>query len=597
MKHVVTLTPELRNDFLKYRTMYGPVKASEMVGISRSTGYRIWREFTETVAQIKEEEPPPKDFEELDKVAKRGVEQFRFFCTEYLNLYTAPWWDEVVAALGKFNSTDREDATSFRRVMITTHPGAGKTTLLLAYLTWRITRARALGDTGFSATYGMRTERQAQRGMRFVQTQFTTNKKLIQAYGKFKGATGDEGELTWTRSQIVVLGMSSQKEATFAVLGTGQSVSGLRPFLAIWDDVVDEHNCSPTQTEELLQFWDGVAEHRVEPGGVLAICGVYWSPKDLLHILAKRMFVEENGTETKVWTQYKFRAHYDDRCPGEGKHTQYNPATGEGCLLNPQRWSFRQIDLYRQQNPRLFAMQYQQEDVDGTDTLVKYEWLAGGAGKDGIRYPGCYDYTRSLWQLPTNYSFLAATLDPSPTKFAASFAFAVDDVGGRDYILDLERRRMRPDEYVVHIENWTERLRELNSEFSFWIIERTGAAYLVDTEAFQRLQRRLKLNIIFHETRRNKQDPRYGVWGAIPQAFEHGRVSIPFARVADRLRMDIFREELCSYPYGTTDDTVMAFWFLTLHRATISSVKRGRARRRDVPSWVKELDYGLLARS
>lgn len=584
------LTPEQKSQYLVLRATYGSSEAARRTGIARSTGQLIFNEHAKGVQEAEAADPDPKTWDELDEDARRGVEEFLFFAEHYLGLWTAPWWLEVVAHLGGLSDTDRVDTESFRRVLLTVHPGAGKSTMLLAYILWRIVRARSLGDLDFAATYGMRTERQARRGMRFMQGQMTANTKLIQAFGRFKPGGKDAGEHTWSTSQIIVAGMRPGKEATFAVFGAGQSISGVRPFLAIWDDIVDEKNCGVEATEDLLGWWDGTAEHRVEPGGVIGVCGVYWTPGDILHKLAARVYIEEDGTETVIWKHFKFRAHYEDRCPGDGTHPQYDPRTSEGCLLNPTRWSFRNLDVFRQSNPENFAFQYQQEETTGSDTLVDKLWLYGGIDATTKEsFPGCVNRDRSVWEMPKRYDFLVATLDPSPTKYAAAHALAYDGERKMTYVLDVHRARMKPAEYIPFIKTWTEKLRELDPRFNTWIIERSGAIYLVDTPEFQALQTAMGVTIIFHETRTNKSHPDYGVWGAMQPEFRHGRVDLPYRTAQDKERMVQFEKELKLYPFSLTDDTVMAYWFFTLHRQTVSALRTGITKRKGVPEWVAKL--------
>ncbi len=593
------ISPEQRDKYLVLRATYGPSEAARRTGIARSTGQLIFNEFAKGVEEQEAADPDPKTWDELDADAQRGVDDFLFFAEHYLSLWTAPWWLEVVDHLGGLSDTDKADTTEedCRQVLLTVHPGAGKSTMLLAYILWRINRARCLGDLDFSATYGMRTERQAARGMRFMQGQMTANAKLIQAYGRYKPNAKDAGEHTWSRTQIVVAGMRPGKEATFIILGAGQSISGIRPFLSIWDDIVDEKNCGVEATEELMLWWDGTAEHRVEPGGVIAVCGVYWSPNDLLHKLAARMYVEADGSETHMWKQFKFRAHYEDRCPGDGTHPQYDPRTTGGCLLNPDRWGFRRIDMFRQANPENFAFQYQQEETSGTDVLVDKLWLYGGIDTtNNESFPGCVNRTRSLWELPKKYDFLCATLDPSPSKYAAAIAYAYDGNIKKTYVLDVHRAKMRPAEYVPFIREWTLRLRELDPRFNTWIIERSGAIYLVDTPEFQLLQTELGITMIFHETRVNKSHPDYGVWGALQPEFKHGRTDIPHRTAQDKERMQQFETELKTYPYSRTDDTVMSYWFFTLHRANVQAMLHGPIKKRGVPGWVQDMKPGPWTR-
>lgn len=591
------ISAELERKYLRLRGRVGPSQAARECGIARTSGDNIWKRhnampLTEWETAQAQVAPEPRTYEELDAEGRRAMDDFIFFCENDLHLWTRPFWLEVASHLSGMDS--EIDPAAFNRVMLTFHPGAGKSTMLLAYILWRILRSRAYGHTKFSAIYVMRTETQSKRGLRQVKD-WAEEDRIIDRYGRIKPTSADKEE-TWTKKEIVVAGMGGGKEPTLAVYGAGQSISGIRPHLGVVDDLVDEHNCDPVATEDLIFWWNMVLEPRIEPGGVLAVAGTYWTSVDLYHILAGRKYVEEDGTETTIWKHYKFKAHAEDRCPGDGTHPMYDPRTGEGCLLNPQRWSYRALMVFKQNDPDMFEMQYQQSDVAGLDVLCAKPWWFGGASDSGELFPGVVNRSRSAWEWPDQYDIVVATLDPSPTKYAAHAVLAYSTANGRTYLLDLVRRRIRPSEYRDLVREQTLRIRQTHPDFNTWVIERSGAVYLVETDEFQDLVRELGIQIIFHETNVNKSHPQFGVWGALQPEFKYGRLDVPYRTPEDRITFGHLEREALKYPFSGTDDTVMCLWFFFLHKSSFVAAKRGPTLRKDVPSWVRNLSLSNFRR-
>lgn len=583
----VPLTPEQRRRYLDLRRELGPVKAAEEMGIARSTGNHIWKDFLKGPA----DSPAAKLYDDMSREAKRAVNDFVYFAEEYLGLWTAPFWVQIATHLSE--ETTNPDPESFNLTLLTFHPGAGKTTILLAYMLWRVVRARALGDFGFAATFGSLTAAQTQRAGRQLRTWMRSDKS-IRAFGRFKPEGSEDA--TWKGTQMVLAGMDPGKEATIALWSQGASISGVRPHLAIWDDLVDETNYDPINTDKLVEWWDGVAGKRVEPGGTICVSGVYWSPQDLYHELKEREFHNDDGTVVKKWRHFRFQAHNDELCPGDGTHPVYDPVSQTGCLLNPKRWSYRQLMGHKSDNEDLWQLQYQQNDLASINVLVPRIWWFGGRTTDGETFPGCVNKERSTWEWPAHYDLTVASLDPSPTAFIGAGIWDYSSRTGKHCVIDIERRRMSPAEYPGFIEAWTEAIRRDRPHFEHWIIERTGAVYLLGNEAIMAKFRQLGIQLIAHETNRNKADPRFGVQGLIQPEAKFGRLDIPYKTPEDRFRMLPLEREMLNYQtnlsmqrrqVGTTD-CVMQTWFYLLHRPYLVA-SLTRAINRWAPGWVKTM--------
>lgn len=579
------LTEDEQRRYLEYRATYGPSKAATDAipgrQIARTTGDAIYKKFL----RGPKDNPAPKVYKDLDPRAKKAVNDFRFFCEHYLELQTSKVWAAIADYLGGEETAG--DDMAFRRTLMTFHPGFGKTTLLLAFVLWMVVRARALGNLRFAVTWGSKTEPQTSRAGRQLRS-WMARESLIKAFGRFK--PGTEESATWSTRAMVVAGMSPEKEATIALWSWGESISGVRPHLAIWDDIVDDTNCDPESTEEVAQRWDSVAGRRVEPGGTMCVAGVYWAGGDFYHVLKDRVFLEDDGTERLLWRHFRFPAHNEATCPGDGTHPEYDPAANTGCLLNPARWSYRALMIQRADSEDVWELQYQQNDLANVSVLVPRIWWFGGRTQNGAVFPGCVNRNRSCWEWPARSDLTVACLDPSPTAFIGAGIWDWDKVTGVSTLIDVERRRMSPAEYPGFIEAWTLAIRETRPRFEHWVIERTGAVYLLDNEPLMAKFRQLGIQLIAHETRTNKAHADFGVKGLIQPEAKFGRLDIPYRTAADRLRVAQYEREMLSYTgvKDRFDDTVMMTWFYLHHRAYLVA-SLTRAVSRWAPGWVKTM--------
>lgn len=587
--------PIVRQRYFELRDQgFSRRRACEMCGISEGTG-KAWDSKKDTfpeglLVEGTDTTPAPKLAHELDADAKRALEDFPFFCKHYLDLFAPAFWVEIARVITQDPTCDSAQEHLARlhphlrglskpllpphmadneilQLLLIVHPGVGKTTLILAFILWRILQERSKGNREFSVTYGQKTDRLARRGLRQVKD-WVVRPGLIAAFGRVQPEADDENTM-WTKTEIAVAGMGGGKEATIAVWAVGASIRGTRPHLAVWDDPIDSDDAPPDKTKEIAEWWDDNAARRVEPGGALIVVGNYVSPNDFYHLLAGRKYTFDEGeeiSEEAAWHVVKYPAHDDLRCPCDGTH----PAYPVGCLLWPERWSFKQLERIRQDDPDKFQVQYQLTDEGTSEILVPEIWLKGGVGENGELLPGCLDEDRALWDKPKlrlpNETLVIGTLDPSPTKFAAVELWVWDNPF--HHLVALERRRMRSPEYPVLIAEWTQRARDMFGHFDAWIVEKTGSQYLHTTKEMEVLWSFLGVTVIPHETQRNKKDADYGVWG-FRNEFRLGRIRLPWAPGPTREEMRHFVEEHKTYPYGATDDTVMADWFYHLHRGKV----------------------------
>ena len=168
-----------------------------------------------------------------------------------------------------------------------------------------------------------------------------------------------------------------------------------------------------------------MAEKRLEPGGLLVLAGQRLSPEDIYrHCLDKKVGASQEvshdecceAEDGKKYHHIIFRAHYEDRCTGEHESVDYYP---RGCLLDPYRLPWRELESEMENSASNFQQIYQQEDIDPSQTLVNPFWIKGGIHPDtGEVFPGCWDKERTMWELPDlSLPYVSyMTVDPSPTK-------------------------------------------------------------------------------------------------------------------------------------------------------------------------------------
>jgi hypothetical protein len=99
---------------------------------------------------------------------------------------------------------------------------------------------------------------------------------------------------------------------------------------------------------------------------------------------------------------------------------------------------------------------------------------------------------------------------------------------------------------------------------------------------------RRNIEIIGHNTHRNKSDPDFGV-ESIREHYKFGRKRLPYKRDSDGFICSMkLINELTTYPHGKTDDCVMADWFgeWNLPRIYSPQEAEGRSWR---PSWAADI--------
>jgi hypothetical protein len=389
----------------------------------------------------------PKAYDDLCPEAKRALEDFPYFRRRYFGRVDTPWQAEGGEELVRLLESDQKEY-----VVMNMPPSSGKTTLLHDLTCWIICRNRGIRILTGSATMSlakrnlMRVRRSLERvtiepGNEILIARGQASEPestLALDYGRFKPLDKE----MWTTEAFIVMqheemGGISEKEPTLSAYGMDSGFIGGRFDGCFWDDLVDPRKVRSAEMREAMEdWWQDVAETRLEPAGMLALIGQRLAPDDLyrfsldmrqpLEDEAEDYFdelSEEEKNELRHDKKYKhlcYMAHYEDRC-SEGSHKRNAKPYPEGCLLDPRRISWRDISNLMSNRGERFSVVYQQQDIALDDVLVQKEWVYGTGGS-----PGCIDKDRDRWEIPRNSRgellnandcIVVATADPSPTQY------------------------------------------------------------------------------------------------------------------------------------------------------------------------------------
>jgi hypothetical protein len=536
----------------------------------------------------------------LSAEASRALEDFGLFQRRYFGRIATPWQEEAAHRIVELIDTpDKEFA------VVNAPPGSGKSTTFTldipAFVTCRNRAVRGLIGSkveGSAQKYVLRLRRAFERTVP-VQAESEDRDRglavdavatLADDFGRFKPEKSD----LWSAQGFVVEQpggvMIDEKEPTWSAFGMDSGFLGMRYDLVIWDDLVDRLVMRTAEGREKQQeWWDDIAEKRLEPGGLLVLQGQRMGPDDLYrYALDKRVRPDDDdpdedtgvaGEGAPKYHHIVFKAHNDERCRGRDTHRRDAPYYPDGCLLDPRRLPWRELRS-EMSNPRNnFQVIYQQEDVDPANVLVDPLWVRGGVDpKTGEVFAGCMDRDRGECEVPHGlFGQLVsyATADPSPTRFWSVqwwVCRVVDGMPQERYLLDHIRQQMDAPSFLDWreserrftgvMEDWQQRSVDLGMPIGTWIVEANAAQrFMLQYEHVRRWQARWRVDIRPHQTGRNKSDPEFGVQ-TIGPIFKYGLVRLPMrSGTAGALGSLKLIEEVTHWPEWSTDDTVMAMWF------------------------------------
>jgi hypothetical protein len=602
---------EKKNRYIALRAAnHNITEAAKAAGVSRdwASDYERGRRRREGALYYAEQEelkqPAAKTADKLSPDAQRALEDFSFFRHRYFGRRSVPWQEQAAHKMVELLAAPEE---SF--LVVNVPPGGGKSTAATDFVLWVLCRERAT-----RVLYGSRTETQATMYTRRIRAALERTDKVRASSGDIKRGLASDAEAVllsdfgrfkpqnpdlWRSERFVISQpgevVADDKEASVAAFGMDSGVLGGRYDLNIWDDLVDSKNLRTAESREKLQnFWESIAETRVEPGGLVALVGQRLDADDLY-----RYALDLAGGDVEVSTledhiggdpeqeyprkyhHIKFQAHDDGRCQSRLANPDHaldaRPWTGGddgGCLLDPKRLSWKKLQPMMLHRAERFEVVYQQEDIDPSTSLVAKDWIEGGQSSDGEYLPGCKDLERDLWELPKGLAGLKyayITADPSPTKYWAIMAWVYHPLTGQRFLLDVRRQAMAAPDFlefdsrVQHhtglLEEWWTRFDRMGVPLTHVFVEQNAAQrFLLQYQFVQDWKAKRGVRIIGHDTHRNKSHPEYGIQ-MLAGLYLHGLVRLPWRGKFAQLASMKLIAEVTKWPHGGTDDCVMSQWF------------------------------------
>lgn len=604
--HPVKTDPEWaakKRDFLGLVAEGMPVKhAALQLEISQTTATR-WKDEAGIKAPGKrtlKSSHAPIPYDDLEWSAKKACEDFAYYSSYFLGMEWPPW--AVIAAntlLEKYHSPEDE------YVVMNVGPGFGKTTLVTyAFASWIAARERAMGSEP-RASLGHASWNKATWYAKRLRTTWTYNEKLIKAFGRFK----PESNLApWSVEELLVEPLKwealREKEPTVTAQSYEGSILSGRYGLIIWDDLIDKRNSSTAEgREKLADWWERDAEGRLEPGGLLVLSNARFGPEDLSWQVRQTFDYDnigdpnDEGPPRQLYTQIAFPSHAERDCNAAttGGHTGPWP---NGCLLDPERGSWKRLSHFLVKNEGRFRLVWQQEDTDPMGFLAERIWFEGGTDVRGVDHKPCFNYTRKMGDLPEREDsplLSLMSIDPSSSHYWALEHWLVypDEqqvlLRGERSILKVHELLYEPSAgvYTGKLESYWQAALSKGVPYTFLVYEMNIQKALPEMPYFNDWAASRGIVHLPHTTTRNKTDPDSGV-EMLGQLYRAAKVDLPYDGVDARIFSDQFRREACAWPEGATDDLIMCHWFPNHKLANLILSVQGWSDENDydaTPSW------------
>jgi len=636
----MAVTPVQRKKYFEARAAgFSIAQSAQKAKFSEATAYRVEKaaqalrantdidssasNYRELKAEAKLD--GPKSYEKLCSEAQQALEDFGYFRRRYFGRVSTPWQEEAGVKLVELLESENKEY-----VVMNMPPGSGKTTLLHDLTCWIICRNRSVRLLTGSATMSlakrnlMRVRRSLERVIpEQADDQLKARGQAVDAestlaldFGRFKPL---DKEL-WTNEAFIVMqpeenGAISEKEPTLSAYGMDSGFIGGRFDGCFWDDLVDPRKVRSAEQREAMEDWyQDVAETRLEPAGMLALIGQRLAPDDLYRFaLDMTQPIEDdevldvlsddeiaNLRHDKKYKHLLYKAHYEEKCSPEN-HKRGSDAYPVGCLLDPRRLPWREISNLMSNRGERFAVVYQQQDLALDEVLVRNEWVYGHG-----QSIGCIDKDRDRWEIPPGLNpadcMVVATADPSPTNFWSIQCWLYHPESQQRFLLDLIRKKMEAPEFLEYnynlgeftgvMEEWQRLSTSLGFPIQWWIIEQNAAQrFMLQYDHFKRWRQLNGVEVIPHNTTQNKSDANYGVT-TISQHWRFGRVRL-MGKGEGKTRAMHLIDEVTKYPHGRTDDCVMAEWFFewnipNLYQPKTRQVQAWR------PQWVRSTQLANL---
>ena len=399
--------------------------------------------------------------------------------------------------IGNCIQVDSEDGLYLAgRRLIPTH----NSTIVGGYIIWKIVTNPDIRILIVTINQDL-----ANTTMDFVQRHLEGNERLRDVFGQQKGTTD------WSRSSMrVVSAKRVTREPTLMVIGVTSSMVGPHFEMVILDDITDQKNSKTEyRRRDLVRWFNNTLMPMVEPkdSKVISI-GTKWHQDDIHTYFS--------GISNYVCKRYQAILQEKDEENGI-----------EPEVLWPERFSYEKLqEIKKSYGNVAFMMQYQNEFISDEESPIKFEWVQSAL--EGYRNV-----------LPPYDTYIGVDL---ASKGEESDFFALSVIAVKDGIIYLV------DGYRGHI-SMSQQFQVINGYYAKWQPVRIG----IDQAAQQKMivedliEKSPGLPIIPIKSSivndRTSRVMRLSVF------FEQGRVYI-------NSKLDVWSDELISYPRGAHDDTI-----------------------------------------
>ena len=474
-----------------------------------------------------------KDFDKLPKVVQECLEKtplgFKRFYERYSGFYLPDHCLEWIR-LHLENP----------RLLINVPPRHAKSEVMTVWVTiWKIALDRNVQILVISDTITG-----AYKFCRKIAVQLEKNELLISDLGYFQPPTTD---VAWrpAKGELLVAGRERLVETgdlTVQARGATQQVLGMEADYIVCDDIVGRGSAtSAVERETLSEHFHGDILSRQSPRADVVVIGQRLHLKDLYGELADQRWSVGPRAGEPFWTHVNFPAVLDWE---------------KQEVLWPREWPFDKLmeryeALKRGGSSFLFESMYQQNPVPEEEMLVKRSWI--------FEEPGALDDEREIgYGLdPADRRCRVFSLDPSPTAWAG---IVIADIAATNHfrcvVLEARRRHLGPQETLEEV--W--RAKQYYG-IDYFLIERNAAIFLLSDPTFLNRISEMGVMMVQHKTHDNKNHPIYGL-KSLAGDFEMGQIRIPYGNMETRQEVGPFLDELLEYPFGDTNDMLMALWFI-----------------------------------
>jgi hypothetical protein len=549
----------------------------------------------------------PKDYSRLSDLAKRMIapDGFPLFLEQVFGWEVVPW--EVRAV--RISVEAILDKSQRHYGVCNQPPGSGKTSLwTLALPAWlnvgggfedpatgRRMRFQ-LGHAGhaIAKNYVRVLSRLYETPRPFFDPKTGAQGKIClpAEFGRLRPLESMGDVTLWQNSQFVVAQLEdidlTVKDPTVMAVAPGMEYIGSRCEYASWDDLVTtKRSVSMEAVAKDSELFQKEAEQRIEPGGILWLVGQRINSIDLFRDRLDDVYMDDDGIPRQKYFHIVFPAHHDQTC--DGQHRQWDAAEdGTGCLLDARRLPWK--DLVKVSQKPFYRTLFQQEDIDPGTSLVTQVMLDGGTGMEldqltnqprAVEYPGCWNRDRGWGVFPKGVPNLVnyVTVDPAAGGRHPSSNWAIEwwACAGLDqprYLIWGHRLLMQAGDLLDwdpdkgDFTGWMQKLQvasiRWHQPIRCWVIEANSAQkHLFQYRHFRSWQERWPfVEVIPHETQRNKTDQEKGVQALIRRKYRSGLADLPGKSGVEGMNfLRAFTKELMTYGSGGTTDTVMADWF------------------------------------